>query len=376
LSVQWPHCVPTAEKSLSRLRTGYERVIAQRMSPPFAYVAQDDGKIIDLNPEIKTLAIQYKTKGMYVLSYGETYSRNGGGGFYITQRMVVNNFTKGDSFKRGDVLLYNRDFFSANRYNKQVDMSLGVYANVTFMDYAPTIEDGSVISSKLSQQLSFLPVREVALTISRNTTIHTVAEIGTKVKSIEPLMVFDESNLGVIDAKNEAAMAAIASLNRATPKAKYSGTVVDIKVFHRCEVSDMSPSLKTLVRAASRLDTARHKYSVNAINADAHREPKAVTVDKLDGRSLGDDDVVIKFYIQQDIDLSSGDKLVIGSSLKSVNSYVSDSKILVEDDSLEIDAVMGTASLFNRMVISPLFIGIMERIMEKIEQDAVKMYFE
>lgn len=375
VSVQMAHYMPMKEMSRSRVRTGYEQVIAHRSGLPFAYTAEEDGKVVEIQEDIGVVSIQYKKKGLFVLEYGASYTKNGGGGFYVPQNVVLNQLKAGSRFKKGDVLLYNSDYFTDDPYSKQVDLSLGLYANIALMEGPNTIEDGSVITKSLSNRMSSTPVRERSITITKDTIIHKVATVGTKVRSIDPLMVFDESTLTNTSTMDKEVLDVISELNKSIPKAKYSGVVVKMEAYYRAEHKDMNKSVKALVRSINRTDKAKAKYSASADNSDNYIEPKPLVGDKLDGVILDEDMVVIKFFIQQELDMDSGDKLVFGGALKSVVSTVLEKDIEVEDGSIKVDAIMGASSFFDRMVLSTAYIGILERVIEDVETGFLDSYF-
>jgi hypothetical protein len=51
-------------------------------------------------------------------------------------------------------------------------------------------------------------------------------------------------------------------------------------------------------------------------------------------------------------------------------------KPIISDNGIEIDALFGSMSISNRIVLSPLRQGLIERIFEKVETDIVDMYFK
>ncbi len=373
-----PHYLPISNPSKSRVRTGYEHVIAQRSRMPFAYAAKEDGEVIDVNEELKTVAIQYKTKGGVVLEYGSSVSKNGGGGFHVKQNVVTNTkIKKGHKFKEGEIIVYNSDFFSNDPYNDSVDLITGTYVNIALVQSSGAMEDASIITDSLSKKLGANPVRERTITITKDTDIHKIAMVGTKVKSIEPLMIFDETTMGSDMDMDEASLSALASLNRATPKAKYTGTVLKMKAFYRCEHKDMSTSVKSLVRAINKEAKAKFNYADSADNNDKFMEPGPMKGDKLDGKLLSMDDVVLKFYIEQDLGCGTGDKITYLASLKSVLSSVQKEDIVTEDGSIDdISAMVECASVQNRIVLGSLQTGVVERIMKGIEDNFLDIYFK
>jgi hypothetical protein len=374
ISIQAASFLPVIGTNLSRVRTGYERVVAHRCSPPFAYVAKDDGRVVSINEQIKTMEIEYKSGDKVVLEWGEAYSRNSSGSFYVTQKVVINEFIAGGRFKKGDVIVYNDSFFSNDPLSKQVDMRLGLFENVALMDNARTLDDGCFISKKLNKALTIEPVQSRVVTISKKTTLHKVAVVGTILKSIDPLMIFDEADLGDSFDESDDTAGIIMALNKSIPKAKFSGMVVQIEAFYRCDPSTMSDTVKKFVKSINKSKDARSEYSRNAVNADEFKHSKQLTADKFQGMNIGDDDVIIKYFIQQNIEMGSPDKIVFGGALKSICSGVTKETPMTQDGK-EIQAVMSASSVWHRMTLSPLYHGSLETIMEKIEDNVVDMYF-
>lgn len=379
VSIQMSHYVPTAKNDLCRIRTGYERVIAHHTRLPFAYAAQQDGVVESINDKLKLIKVRYKDNTLICIKYGESYSNNGGGGFYITQQVVVNNFNEGDKFKRGDVICYNADFFTPDPYSKQIDFYTGVTANVAFMECDGTIEDSDTISLDLANKLQFNPVHIKDIGLTKETVVHQYAAIGTQVKSTDVLMTFDQSLMpeGMREKADINLITMLNELNRATPKAKHTGTVVKIDVFHKCKTSEMSVSLGSLVDSINKVKTDRAKFAEDASNA--HLFPKAAPIvgtDRISNTILDEDVVIVRFYIQQDTEMNTGDKIVFDSSLKSVCAKVIPDKIQTLDGSVEIDALSSARGVGNRLIFSPLLVGVGSRIMEKLETNILNMYFE
>lgn len=195
-NIQMTHVVPIVGGEVSRLRTGFEGIVASRTRPPFAYTAEDEGVIEDIDLEAQVIKVRYKNGKIHTLTFGEEYTNNSANGFYVNQKIAVNNFKKGDKVKPGDVLTYNKEFFQADPYTKQVNWKIGVLAKVAIMDCGGTLEDASVITTKLAKKMKFEPVHVREIEITTDTHIHSYAAVGTKLKSTDPLLIFDESALG------------------------------------------------------------------------------------------------------------------------------------------------------------------------------------
>lgn len=76
-SVQIAHHVPCQASEVSRVRTGYETVVAHRCSEDFSCVAKQDGRVIEIDETLHVLKVEYvpqtiQTDGARQLPYTET----------------------------------------------------------------------------------------------------------------------------------------------------------------------------------------------------------------------------------------------------------------------------------------------------------------
>ena len=378
-NIQASAVMPTKKSEVSRIRTGYEEIIAHRTHMPFAYVAKHDGVIVDIDTDLKMIKLQYKDNSTYSVHYGEEYTSNSGSGFYTTQKIVVNNWKIGDRFKKGDVICYNPEFFTPDPFSKQVAWNIGVLANVAFLECDGTLEDSSVVSKRLGDDLEIAPVHVRTITISKKSTIHKYIPVGVECSSLDNLIVFDESALeeNLLNTEDDELANMLADLNHSTPKAKYDGVVVKIETFFRCDLNEMSPSLQKLVKVCNKDKNAKAEFASDSKNNYKYQKLNKITQsDRLGNIDLTDDVVVLKFYIQQHHGMHAGDKIVYDSSLKSVCARVLEEPILSEDKSVEVDALMSYRSINARLIMSPILVGAATRVMEKLESDILDMYFD
>jgi hypothetical protein len=368
--------VPVKQSNTCRIRTGYERVLAHRTRPPFAYAAQQDGKVLSVDEQAHVLTVEYKDGSVYALGYGQEYSNNGGGGFYVTQNIEVNGYKEGSKFRKGDILIYNKDFFTADIYSKQVDANLGYLANVALMEMAHTMEDSCVLSQDLAEALRTNPVHQREIVIKASTVVHQIVPVGGSVKNTTPLMIFDDTDIPTEYSSNPDLLDAIQKLNRSIPKAKYAGKVVKIEAYYRKPLEEMSSSLATVIKSVAKTKNAKAKAAAGAANNYVFPKDQPVNRDKLGIVDMDEDTVILRFYIQQDLAMGSGDKVVFAASLKSVCARVATEEMVTEDGSLKVQGILGATSAMNRMVMSVFIMGACNRILEKMEQDMLAMYFD
>lgn len=373
LNIQIGQYIPTTESDPTRYRTGYERTTAHRVGMPFAYVAEEDGKVVDINESVHMAKIEYKSGKRVAIEYGELYSRHSSENFYIFQPVKLNELYVNKRIRQGDVLAYNEAFYKQDPYSTQVDQHLGVLATVAFIDGAKTLEDANYISPKLSERLTIQPTMMRGIKLQKSTVVHQSAMVGTQLKSVDPIMIFDEADFGDLNLDTQTAEI-MASLNKSIPKAKYTGEVVKIEVYYKCPLSEMSESLAKLVRVVTKEKNAKAKYAEGADNQRKFKPSKPLEFsDKLDGFTLDNDTVYFKFYIRQKLPSTSTDKVVFGAQLKSVSTMISKYPAKTESGRT-VDAVMSASSVYKRMVPSAIQHGSMETIMEQIEQTFLDAY--
>lgn len=374
------HYVASNANSLPRVRTGYERVVAHRCKLPFAYAAEFDGVIESIDEDAHVLVVSYpKQKKKVAIEYGELYTNNGGGGFYCTQRIVINGFKKKDKVKQGDVIVYNDQFFQADPTNKQVDFMFGKLVNIVFIDAASTVEDSNIISEKLANELGFNPVHPRDIIISKTTNIHKYAAVGTKVSNTDPLMIFDQSEMtedmfGKVD---EETAVLLSNVNRQTPRAKFSGKIVKIDAFYLGTTEGMSNSARNLVNAINREKAKKYQQAKGTSSSSSFYPATDIKQSTRIGATVLDEDtLIIRFYVQQDTVCASGDKAEVATSLKSVCSSVSPESWVTEDGSITCDMLFSQLSSHKRLINSPTLMGISNLCLERIERDVLDMYFD
>lgn len=363
---------------MSRLRTGYEKIVAHRCNPPFAYAAEADGVIESIDQEAKILRVKYKDKTVAV-SFGDDYTKNGGGGFYCTQNIVINGYKEGDKVKRGDIIIYNDRFFTPDPYSKQVNWNIGVLKDVVLIDGDSTLDDSCIMDHDLAKDLAFNPVHIRDIVVTKKTTIHKYASIGTEVKSIDPLMIFDQSELNedMFGGLDEDAIRLLGKINKRTPKAKFTGKVVALDAFYIGGIQDMAPGVRGLVSLINKMKYQKHQAAKGTVNQDNYPVSQNITQSNRIGMTeLDEETVIFRFYIQQDMKMNGGDKVEFDSSLKSVCTGISNNSWVSEDGSLVGHALFSTIGIDNRIINSPKIEGMCNKILETAEQQILKMYFE
>lgn len=374
INIQMGQYVATNNSSVSRVRTGYEKVIAHHSRMPFAYPAERNGQVVDIDEDLSLMKIRYSDGSIYVLAYGEQYTK--ASGFYATQKLVINNLKAGSKFKKGDILIYNSGYFASDPFGTQVNLKHGRMANVAIMELADTMEDSDRLTKRLADDLVIQPVHVRDIIIDKNTTVHEIVKVGTELKSTDALIVFDDSTLPAEYSENQDLLDSLIKLNRSIPKAKYDSTVVKIEVLHKIPTNELSDSLQKIVKYSSKDKNGRSKYaeSSGAENESSFHRDDIYSSDKYNGKDLEAGAVVVKFYLQQNLPMNAGDKIVFAGSLKSVTAKVVPETMLTEDGEVEVDACMSTISMLNRIILDCPLMGSLNRILETMENEIINIY--
>lgn len=375
-SIQASAVVPIKGAEVCRVRTGFEELVAHRSRPPFAYVAEEDGVIQQMDAKAGVMVVKYKSGKKQCVRFGEEYSNNTANGFFVNQDVVVNGYKKGDTVRQGDVLTYNQEFFQADPYDKKtVRYKLGINAHVAFVDSGGTIEDASVITRPLAEKMIFNPVHRVEVVLTSDTNVRAFAHIGDPVTSTDPIIVFDESAFDTGAEDDPELVAMLSKLNSTSKKAGHTGTVVKIEAYYKSPISTMSPSLQKLVKHAIEKRNAQAEIATGCNNSDDYMKSVPLTsTEKLGLVMMEADTVLLRFYIKQNKDMSPGDKLFFGPSLKSTVSQVYPDYIETEDGSVQVGAMTSCRGVLHRILSSPFLVGVANRVLEKTEADIIQIW--
>lgn len=373
IQIQMSHMIPVKTCEPFRVRTGYERVLAHRVSRNFAGIAEKDGTVTKIDDKSKLVEVTYTDGTKDVFKFGEQYVE--AESLELTQPIACAVYL-GQSFKKNDVITYNTGYFTQDHFTKQLDFSIGVTANVAMLETDTTNEDSTEISQELADKLAINPVNIRVVKLSAKSLVHKCVKIGMEVIPTDPLMIFEEDPVTSDDTivTDEEALSMLSDLNRSTPKAKFSGKIVKIDAY--TATSELSPTLSSIVTAACADRTKAYKL---AKDTDKSSEFPPVTLipkgSKYKGVDFDDDTVMLIFHIQEYLPHGVGDKIVVCNQLKCTCASVF-SKPIITESGTPIDLFFSQKAQNNRIVLSPILTGISSRIMEKLECDVVAEYFK
>jgi hypothetical protein len=374
ISIQLAHQLPTKDAECMRTRTGYERVIAHKASSQYAYSAKQDGKVLEVDDALGLCKIQYKDGTVHVIKFGETYGECAD---MVTTLKLNLSVKKGDSFKRGEILSYNPEYFEFDPITKQADWKHGLVATVALIDCSTTFEDSNAISRTFGEKLEIQPIEIRQISIPASTFIHDHKRVGDEVDVNDYLMVFEDAQMQDMSTISEdpTALDYLAKLNRKTPKAQHAGTIVKIETFYSIDITEQHPTVAKFVKEVAKENAQKYKFSQGTSNHMEYPEAKPVPVGtKFKGVTFEKDTVLFRFYIQERLTSGIGDKIVLDSSLKSVTGRVFEDGEISTESNIPVDILFSGSSISNRIVNSPIVTGISERVLEELELQAVDIY--
>ena len=375
ISGQSSHDVPSVTTDPSRVRTGYERIVAHRVGRTFAGIAQQDGKITNIDDKEQLIEVTYENGDTDIFPFGEKYTEFEGVG--VTQDLVP-VVTLGEKVKQGSVITYNKGFFTYDPRAKQVDMTIGLQANVAMIEMDTNLEDASEISPDLAERLSIRPTQARHVVLDRHSLVHRCVQVGDNVTTNDQLMVFEEDptldNTGTLKVDEET-MKLLGDLNSRIPTAKFNGKIVKIEAHYACEIADMNPTLATIVRTAIAGQNRAAKLAAGTTSVEEYPPAAPLPVGtKYKGTEFTADTVMLSFYIQETEHTTLGDKIVVGLQLKNTISNVMPQPYYTEEG-VPVDVMFSASSANRRIVTSPTLLGVSNRIMEHVEKSIVDMYF-
>ena len=327
--------IPVQEADPVLIGNKVESTIPYLLSDEFIVDAKEDGKVIDIDNGF--CIIEYKSGKKQAINIAPRAQKNSSAGFWI-DNTLVSDLKVGDRFKTGDILAYNNKHFTKNKDDRGASMNLGVLCKIAISSQWDVFEDSAPISKRLSEKLSTEMVDEKSLTFSPYTYIDYIAKIGDKVNAGDPLIRFSDAMneemqriLGTLRDDNKQA---VLDSSKTTIHSKYTGEIVDIKVYTTSELEELDPSLRKVVqeywnRIKKKNDMLK-KYS-NPEDLEYYRAGQVISEvaevikpgknNKVRGVSLNPGDVLILFYIKYNVAASKGDKVVC-SVCKGIVSHV------------------------------------------------------
>ena len=332
---QTKYMIPVQDADPVLIGNKVESTIPYLLSDEFVVDAKEDGKVLDVSDGF--CVIEYKSGKKQAINIAPRAQKNASAGFWIDNTLVC-DLIPGDKFKQGQILAYNNKHFTKNSEDMGASMNLGVLCKIAISSQWDVFEDSAPISKRLSEKLSSEMVDEKSLTFSPYTYIESIAKIGDKVNAGDPLIIFSdamtaEMQRAFTSMRDDNKQAVIES-SKTTIHSKYTGEIVDIKVYTTSELDELDPSLRKVVEDYWKRIKKRNNILNKYANDDDLEYYKAGQVisevaevvkigdnGKVRGVSMNPGDVLILFYVKYNVPASKGDKVVC-SVCKGIVSHV------------------------------------------------------
>jgi len=368
-AVQSKHLMPTKNQNKPLVTSGFHKVMPYLIGRDFAYKAKDNGKVVDINKDTGIMVVYYdRLKEYDLVNLNVIQAKNSGGGFYTTNKKNP-LVEKGDTFSKDDILALNNSFFKESSvFKNEIFFGLGTLAKIALTSKWSTFEDGSSVSRSLAKKIGSEVTMYKDVVIGPNSNIEKIVNINDKIKTSDPLIVFDtsfkdESINKVLSKLGAKFDQTIAELSKNVVSSKYSGEIADIKITYNVPFETLSPSLKKLINQYKKKNKEKVNYITKTLkkadkeeikdfclNPDIFKEDEMVKSDKVNGKAM--EGVLIEFFTKTYQEVNVGDKVTYGVAVKSViGDIMEDNKCPYSEYNKDenIEALLSPISPLNRM---------------------------
>lgn len=346
------------------LRTGYERVLAHRVDDMFAVTADQDGEVTAVND--KGMVVTYADGSTRSIQLGRRFGKAAS---LVFPHQLVTTFALNQKVKKGDVLAFNERYFAPDKLTPgQVVWKAGLLVRTAIMENPDTLEDSSVISARVAEELEteLTSVRDIV--ISFDQALHGLVEVGTSVDIESILCTIEDAVTAENNLFDEQSLDMLRLISANTPRAKYKGVVEKVEVFYHGEIDDMSDSLAEIATAGDR----ERKRTARALQQQA-LTGKVDSSTRIQGKPLPADNLLIRVYITGPASAGVGDKGVFANQMKTVFGRVMNG-VNETASGQPLDAIFSYQSISNRIVRSPEIIGVTNTLLKIISKRVANAY--
>lgn len=332
---QTKYMVPIRDADPVLIGNKVESTIPYLLSDEFIVTADEDGEVVEKTKDY--IVIKYKSGINKAIDITNRVRKNSSSGTWMNNSLV-SKLEKGDKFKSGDVLAYNDKHFSLNREDRGASMNLGALCKIAISSQWDVFEDSAPISKRLSTKLTSEMVEEKHVTFSPYTYVDYIVNVGDKIKAGDPLIIFSDAMTdtmqNLFDSMRQEHKEAVIESAKTSVLSKYTGEIVDIKIYTTSELEDLDPSLQKIVKGYwnriekrnKLLDKYKNEGDLNYYKASQPITEVASVVHpnksgKLNGYYVDEGNVLFLFYIKYEVAASKGDKVVV-SVCKGIVSHV------------------------------------------------------
>lgn len=302
VGTQSEHRIPIKGAMPIPVRTGYENVVAHKTDKGFSFVAPQDGKVIDKKDDVVTF--EYKDGRKEAVEYGLKMASSKG---HYYKHVLVCDYEVGNTFRKGDVLIFNQQFFLRDILNPgQVVQVNYILAPTALVDFEETLEDGCCVSDHIAEQLSTEAVHMKTVVMDASASLSEMVKVGDTVDIDDILCVIEDQHVEATHIYDDASSEVLRRLGSHTPKAGAYGKIEKIEAYYFADPEELSPSIKA---AIAPLDARRTKIAAKTRDGRAPTG-RLMETTRLNGELIGPGKVIFRFFISDLDSMGTGDKAV------------------------------------------------------------------
>lgn len=351
---QTKHTMPVVKTHKQLVGSGINKTMAFMISDDFVFKAKYNGKLEKIDEDNKIAILLYDNGKKDAIDMAPFLVKNSNSGFYTKQdfRLVLK---VGERFNKGDALAYNPSFFEGK--GKNIDYKPGTLAKIAITPIELAYEDSTVISDKLGEKLASYVTMMKYVSLGPNAIIHKIAKVGDQLKTGDKILEFTTSfndpttSDFLADLAKSLGTETAETIGNETITSKYTGKLVEIKIYYNHPFEELSDSLQKLIKDyKGQVD--KRKIVVKEIQSGNIRIPPTdqQTSDKAGSEKY--DGVLIEFAVEFYDKMGAGDKLTFSTALKGIVSRVlSDEEAPVSEyrEDEKIEAILTPTGTISRM---------------------------
>jgi hypothetical protein len=189
-----------------------------------------------------------------------------------------------------------------------------------------TLEDSSLITERLTTDLGCYVTMKKEVQLGPNTNIIKTVKKHDHIKAADDLLVFEHSFENqeaneLLGSLGDDIGEFITDLSQDRIRSKYSGEIVDIKIYWNVDLEQCSESLQKLINSYIKSIKERKKI----VDANGNETTIFDPIEKIDNEKIKGKEmegVLIEYYIRHLDKSKTGDKVVYGTAIKTIISDV------------------------------------------------------
>lgn len=366
------HTIRTVHSDPLLVTNGSDEAVPYMASDIFAFKAKEDGIVKEVTD--KYMVVEYNSGNCEFIDLEEDIKKNSDGGYYVPMKLST-KYKEGTKFKSNSILAYDKSSFSNSLgESDNLAVNIGTLAKVAVLNIDEGFEDSAACTESFAKKMATEVIVKKEVVFRKDDNIELLKNINDSIVEGDTLISYQSSlddDLSDSLLKNlNVSGDELSELGRNPIKSKYTGTLVGINVYYTSEFSELSPSLKKLVKMYSKKINEKkdiyQKYNINTntlpITTKSSNTGKTKNIE---------DGVLVEFYIKYFDIPGVGDKCVFYSANKGVFKYIipegqePTSSFRPEEP---IDAFVSIGSINGRMVCSTQLYGSIAKLMVELDR--------